>query len=378
MTFIIFLAILSLLVIIHELGHFLAAKKNGVKVEEFGLGLPPRIFGKKIGETIYSFNLLPFGGFVKLYGEEYHEVSSDKKKAFVFKKPWQKVVIISAGVLMNFIFGVVLMYLLLGLNQFKSSPVPKIFKDHTFAFGQEQKKVIITQVTKGSPADKAGIVPQDIVLGYWLKNENYKSIGSAQQFIETIKQTKDQSIKLVLVNNKNGQKKIVTVNPAYNEKLKRHIIGVNLIDVVVLRYETTGEKFLSGFFHSYNLIDYNLKIFNQLIASAFREKKPGELTQSLTGPIGIFALVDETVKESGERLFLNLLELSSLISLSLALMNILPFPALDGGRLIFVLFEWLTGRPVNKNIEKYVNLVGFLILITLAIFISINDFLRFF
>lgn len=386
MTFLIFLIILSLLVLIHELGHFIAAKKNGVKVEEFGFGLPPRIFGKKIGETIYSINLLPVGGFVKLYGEEYHEITNhqspatnhQKKHAFIFKKPWQKTIIILGGVFMNLLLGITIFYFTLSSNQFKSTPMPIFLKNYKFKFGKETKKVIIAQVNKNSPAEKAGIKEEDIVINFKTENQEWKNINSAKDFIDAIKDKKNQTIYLQLINNKNGEKKIIQVKPIYNSQLKRYIIGVNLADIIVLEYKTKKEKFLSGFLHSYNLIDYNLKVFAYLFSTSVKEKNPSTITNSLTGPIGIFAVIDDTVKKSGKKLIFNLLELSALISLSLAIMNVLPFPALDGGRLVFVVYEWITGKPANKTIEKYVNFAGFLILISLAVFIAINDILKFF
>ncbi|MCS6956788.1 MAG: M50 family metallopeptidase [Patescibacteria group bacterium] len=381
MTFLFFFIILSVLILIHELGHFLLAKKNGVKVEEFGFGLPPRIWGKKIKETIYSINLFPFGGFVKLYGEEYHEIKNkkNKKKAFIYKKPWQKTMIVLGGVFMNLIFGIIIFYFILGLNQFKSTPIPIILKNYQFNFGTQTKKVIIANVNENSPASKTNIKEEDIVLKYRLNaSHQWKNISSASQFIEIIKNTKGEKITFELINNKNHEKKIIEVKPIYNEKLKRYIIGVNLADVLILEYKKPIERFFAGFIHSYNLIDYNLKIFKHLFVSSIKEKNPSNITQSLTGPVGIFAVVDDVVKKSGKKLIFNLLELSALISLSLALMNILPFPALDGGRLVFIIYEWITGKPSNKNIEKYVNFFGFLILISLAILISINDFLKFF
>lgn len=393
MTFFIFLIILSILVLIHELGHFIAAKKNGVRVEEFGFGLPPRLFGKKIGETIYSINLLPIGGFVKLYGEEYQEIKQKSKikpyinqnknkkslnEAFVYKKPWQKTIIILAGVIMNLILGITIFYITLSSNQFQSTPMPIFIKDYKFKFGEESKKIIIAQVNKNSPAEKAGIKEEDIVLNYKTDQEEWIAINTAKDFINAIKDKKNQIIYLQLLNNKNGEKKIVKVQPIYNSELKRYIIGVNLADIVIVKYQKPIEKIFSGFLHSYNLIDYNLKVFGYLFSTSISEKNPSTITNSLTGPIGIFAIIDDTVKKSGEKIILNLLEISGLISLSLALMNILPFPALDGGRMIFVIYEWLSGKPPNKKIEQYVNFAGFLILISLAIFIAINDLLKFF
>ncbi|MCX7955635.1 MAG: M50 family metallopeptidase [Patescibacteria group bacterium] len=386
MSFLIFIIILSFLVIIHELGHFLMAKKNGVKVEEFGFGLPPKIWGKKIGETLFSINLLPIGGFVKLYGEEYHEIENknkkiiekNAKKAFIYKKPWQKTIIILGGIIMNLIFGIIVFYFILWSNQFKSTPIPIILKNHQFSFGNPIKKVIIAKVNENSPASKSNIKEEDIVLKYKINNNSWKNVNSANQFIDIVKNSKGEKITFELKNNKNDEKKITEINPIYNEKLKRYIIGVNLADIVILEYKKPEEKIFSGFLHSYNLIDYNLKIFGYLFSSAIKEKNPENITQTLTGPVGIFAVIDDMVKKSKEKLIYNLLELSALISLSLAFMNILPFPALDGGRLVFVLYEWITGKNSNKNIEKYVNFFGFLTLIALAVIIAINDFIKFF
>lgn len=379
MTILVFIGILALLILIHEFGHFIAAKKNGVKVEEFGFGLPPRIFGIKKGETLYSINLIPLGGFVKLYGEEYHEIKekSSSKLAFINKKPWQKAIIVSAGVIMNLILGVALYYVLLTTNNFQSEPIP-IFTDTNFKFGSQEKKVIIANVNKNSPAEKSNIKSEDVVIRYRIDGENWIGINSASEFIQVVKNSKDTDVTFDLLNNKNGEKKIVTVKPVFNQELKRYIIGVNLADIVILKYSTPTEKAFSGVFHSYNLIDYNLKVISSLFSQAVKEKNVETVSQAFSGPIGIFAIIEDTVKSSGKKLITNLLNIIGLLSLSLALMNILPFPALDGGRMVFVVYEWATGKKTNRDIEKYINLVGFVILISLGIAISINDVVKFF
>src|SRR3990167_1767373 len=151
MTVLIFLIILAVLILVHEFGHFIAAKKNGVLVEEFGIGFPPRLFGIKRGETLYSINLLPIGGFVKVYGEEYHEADRKKgqfeklkKRGFVYKRPWQRALIIVAGIVGNFILAWVLISYLL------TQGVP-----------QKTSKVTIQQVMPDSPAEKVGLMPKD-------------------------------------------------------------------------------------------------------------------------------------------------------------------------------------------------------------------------
>src|SRR3989344_865986 len=167
MSIIVFIIILGILVLVHEFGHFIAAKKNGVKVEEFGFGFPPRVFGKKIGETIYSINLFPIGGFVKLFGEEYHELdktknlppttSKLKERAFVYKKPWQKASIIVAGVVGNFLLG----WLLISFLFTQGVPTPV-------------NKVLVEKVQSGSPANKAGLLPKDYILELGNDGKTYK------------------------------------------------------------------------------------------------------------------------------------------------------------------------------------------------------------
>lgn len=388
---IIFIFILAILILIHEFGHFIVAKLNGVRVDEFGFGLPPRIFGIKKGETLYSINLIPFGGFVKLFGEEYHEISQKSKiksqnqvrlgkklqeKAFIYKKPWQKTLIILAGVIMNFLLGTTIYYYLLSTNNFQSEPLPTFF-NYQFKFGTQEKRVIILNVNKNSPAEKTGIKHQDIVLAY-KKDSNWQKIKSSSEFINLIKNNKDKPIQLDIINNQNGERKIVTIVPYFEKKVNRYIIGVSLTDSVVLNYQKLNEKIFSGFFHSYNIIDYNLKTIAFLISSSIKEKDPKTITQSLSGPVGIYSVVQSTIETSGKKVVNNLLNIIALLSLSLALMNVLPFPALDGGRMIFVLYEWITGKPSNKEIEKYVNLVGFLILISFALVITYSDIVKFF
>lgn len=382
MSLVIFILILGILVLIHEFGHFIVAKKNNVKVEEFGFGLPPRIFGIKKGETLYSINLIPLGGFVKLFGEEYAEIDpkdnkKDKNRAFIYKKPWQKAVIIAAGVFMNLFLGVGIFYFTLLTNNFRSEPMP-VFMPIDFKYGTQEKQVIIAGVNRDSPARKAKIQVEDVVLGYKSGDNDWQSIKSASEFVNLIKNTKDSPISFHLQNNKNGDTKTVTIIPIFEKDLNRYIIGVNLADVVSIKYQTPTEKLLSGFYHSYNLIDYNFKVISKLFSTAVKEKDVSTVSHAFSGPIGIFAVIEDTVKSSGKKLVTNLLNITGLLSLSLAMMNILPFPALDGGRMIFVIYEWVAKRRPNKDIERTVNFVGFVILILLGVLVSINDIVKFF
>jgi regulator of sigma E protease len=367
------------------------AKLSGVRVEEFAIGFPPRLFTIKYGETNYSINIFPLGGYVKLFGEEYQEVDETKtheanakqksdiqSKAFAFKKPYQKALIVAAGVVMNLLFGVIVMYGLLSYNGFKSDPLPLIFP-HQFTFGTQEGRVIATHMVKGSPAEKAGLKPEDIISSYSIEFENTtSSLTSAQQLINMIKKSPGKKIYLETVNLKDGKIKTISVVPQYNKELKRAIIGVNLIDGIVLSYVSPTDKLFSGFMHSYNVLEYNFSVIGQLISIAVKEKTTAPVSGAVSGPIGIYSVVNDMVQSSGEMIVKNLLNLMALLSLSLGVMNILPFPALDGGRMVFVIYEWIARKPVNKKVENITNVAGFAFLMGLAVLVSINDILRFF
>lgn len=372
MSVIIFFLILGLLILVHELGHFLAAKKAGILVEEFGFGFPPRVWSKKIGETLYSLNLLPIGGFVKLFGEEYQEIGKStrhhaRKRAFVYKKPIQKTLVVLGGVFMNILLAVVIYYGLLGTNHFRSEPL-LLLEKQDFFLAKQETRVTVAQVIKNSPAAKAGIKSEDIVLNF----------ASSVQLISFIKKSSNQPINFKLENIRDGKIKNIIVIPYYDKKLKRAIIGVNLIDTVTLVYEKPLVKLFCGFIHPYNLVVYNFKSLGFLISTSIKTKNPTIATESLSGPIGIFSIVNNIAQTSGDKFVVNLLNLIALLSISLATINILPFPALDGGRMIFVLYEWVTKKRVNQTVEKYVNAIGFCFLLALAAIVSVNDILKFF
>ncbi|MBI2641779.1 site-2 protease family protein, partial [Candidatus Roizmanbacteria bacterium] len=191
MAILIFIVILAILVLVHEFGHFIAAKKNGVRVEEFGFGFPPRLFGVKIGETLYSINLIPIGGFVKVYGEEYAELGKKidvelKERAFAYKKPWQKAIIIAAGVLGNFLLGwVIISYLFT-----QGVPVPV-------------SKVLVENVQAKSPAESAGLKKKDLIYAIRARGKEY-SVTSPNDLVGIA--NKYLGKKIVLLAERNGKK----------------------------------------------------------------------------------------------------------------------------------------------------------------------------
>ncbi len=356
MVIIIFIFILALLILIHELGHFIAAKKNGVKVEEFGLGFPPRILAKQIGETIYSLNIIPLGGFVKLYGEEYVEADSKlknenpklKNKAFVYKKPWQKAVIIIAGVLGNFLLG----WLLISYLFTQGIPVPT-------------DKVIIEKVQPGSPAQLAGLKEKDLISSLVPPNapSSFIPLKSSNDFIRLTKQYAGKEIQLLI---KRENKQFVTkIIPRKKPPAGQGPLGVVITSFAEKKYHWYQAPF-------FGLIEA-FKITKQIVIEIVRTIYQFILFQKpqveVAGPIGIASYTAKAITYG----YTALMQFVALLSLNLAVINILPFPALDGGRLIFVLYEWVTKKRVNQKIERYVNLIGIIILLSLAILVSIND-----
>lgn len=363
--FFVFIFILGLLIFIHEFFHFLAAKRSGVRVEEFGFGLPPRLFGKKIGQTLYSINLLPFGGFVKIYGEE-RIPEIEKEKSFAFQKPKTKAKIILAGVVANFLLGILIFYIVLWANNFEFY-FPSFF-EIKFPFGREDNYPVIVGVEEGSPAQKVGLRPYDLVISF-----DGKRIFKAEEFVQLVGQSQGKEIVLVVENLREKTKREVKVVPRQNPPEGKGALGVQISEMAKIRYQTLPEKIFAGFLHSANVLGYSFRIFGRLIALSFQERAIQPLASSVTGPVGIFFLVEITLKEG----FFALLNLVALLSLSLAVVNLLPFPGADGGRMVFVLYESIAKKPVPAGIERKVNAVGYFLLIVLLILITFKDIKQF-
>ena len=358
MTVIVFLLILALLVFVHELGHFIAAKKNGVKVEEFGIGFPPRIFAKKIGETVYSLNIIPLGGFVKLYGEEYYETNSKNKsdklklknKAFVFKKPWQKAIIVLSGVLGNFLLA----WILISFLFTQGIPIP-------------ENKVIIEKIQPNSPAFFSGLKEKDVILSVIFQNTPI-TVNSSAEFINLTKKYAGKKITLVV--QRDNEKLNVSITPRKNPPPGQGPLGVVITSFTIKKYSWYQAPF-SGLIESFKITK---QIIQEIVISLMQFlffKKPNI---EVAGPIGIAQYTSEVMKFGKNAL----LQFIALLSLNLAVINILPFPALDGGRLFFIIYEWITKKRINEKIERYVNFLGIIVLLSLAILVSINDLSKIF
>jgi regulator of sigma E protease len=361
-TILIFLIILSVLVLIHEAGHFVTAKILKIKVEEFGFGLPPRIYGKKFGETIYSINWLPIGGFVKLYGEDeagagkpsFKIKSSklkvkDENRAFFARPVWQRAVVVVAGVLMNFLLAVGILSFLFS---FVGVPV-----------GGD--KVIITQIVKGSPAETAGLKVGDTV-----EYINSIKITNPTQLVSYTKERLGQKL-ILKVQTKNNKEETLEITPRIQYPKDQGPMGVAISqDVKIVKYPWFKAPFVGtweALKQSWLIISGLGSLFTMLITK-------GAVPQGIAGPVGIAQLTGQFVDLGPYAL----LSFVALLSLNLAILNILPVPALDGGRLFFILIEGITGKKVNQKVEGYAHAIGMAVLLTLIALITLHDLIRIF
>ncbi len=344
-----FILVVFILVLVHELGHFIAAKLNGIKVEEFGIGFPPSFIKVKYGETVYSLNLIPLGGYVRVYGEE-GDVKKEKERAFVYKKPWQKLTVLVAGILGNFLLA----WILISYLFTQGVPVPS-------------NKVIIEKVVRGSPAYEAGLKKGDVVRAIIFKNKRIK-VKNANEMVKIVNEYKGKKILLEI---ERGKKKFsVKVVPRKNPPKGQGALGVIITSYETKKYPWYEAPF-KGLIESFKITQ---KVFTGIIKGILGFFTFKKTNLQVTGPIGIAKITSEAVK-FGRNAFLELL---ALLSLNLAVVNILPFPALDGGRAVMVIYEWISGKRINKDFEQKLNLIGFALLILLAIIISIQDVKRFF
>lgn len=345
-TVLVFIAILSVLVLIHELGHFTVAKIIGVKVEEFGFGLPPRIFGKKIHGILYSLNWLPIGGFVKLAGEDeapasHKPIRSHRslKSYFFARSKKERAAILLAGVAMNFLLAVgITTYL---LTQGVSEPTGQVH---------------IERVLPASPAEKAGLKEQDIISGY----------KTPQELITYVKAHAGETVKFSVI--RANQTIPISLIPRKNFPAGEGPTGIVISDLEIKKYSLAEAPIMAT---KINLERgwAMLAGIGTLIGRLATLKPVGG---DVAGPIGIAQVTGQAVKFGWKAV----LEFMSILSLNLAVLNILPIPALDGGRLAFVFLEKILGKKVKPAFEQSTHQIGMIILLILIILISVNDVMR--
>lgn len=342
LTAITIIIFLSILILIHELGHFLLAKRFGLFVSEFGLGLPPRAWGKKIGETIYSINWLPFGGYVKIAGEDGEEdvdKSVPKERIFGNIAAWKRFCILVGGVGMNFLLGWALLSIV-----FMIGVKPGLF---------------ISQVQKDGPASVAGLQSNDRLLDFKKSDEfvSYAKTHAGEQIILRVERA--------------GKELKLQMTPRKDPPAGQGPLGVVLGESLGHNKQGVFGSIKTGFTESIGIVIGTFKGLAGLIGSAFAGK--GSL-ENVAGPIGIIK-ISVDASNAG---FIYILSLMALISVNLAAFNILPFPALDGGRILFLVVEKLKGSPLPKKFEQYANGIGLLLLLGLILIVSIKDLTRLF
>lgn len=380
---IIFFALLALLVLTHELGHFLVSIWAGVQVEEFGFGLPPRLIGlvkirdKKTKKTfwkiihkyskinydhkepispIYSLNAIPFGGFVKIFGEDGEE--KQDPRSFGAQSVSKRFAILFAGILMNFLLGV-------GLFTYGYwSGFPEIIEDNTNITGA---KVQILNISPGSPAETAGLKMGDNVQAIVLSDQQRIAINKVVT-LQTVAKTEAGKNIVMEVTRGNDVYRfnlIPRVNPPEGEGP----IGITPARIGIIRYPII-QAFEIGLSESLQLIWIMYDYFKGIITHLIHAQK---VSVDVSGPIGIVVLTNQ-FREMG---FPYLIKFAGLISLNLAFINFIPFPALDGGRILFLLIEKIKGRPVSPKLEQIIHTVGLYSLLLLMILVTFKDVSRF-
>lgn len=355
MIFSIFIFILTLLVLvlIHEFGHFLVAKKFGIKVEEFGFGIPPRAWGKKIGETLFSINWLPLGGFVKLLGED--EVDKNVLKnprSFAAKPVMQRLLVVIAGVSMNLVLAWILFYTVL------------VFQNFKIIYPALEPAAFVGRVEENFPAKEAGIKIGDRIL-----EVDSKKVTTFEEARKFIKEKKGEQLSLLVSDIEGGEQRSIKVTP--KKVSDDFLIGVVFSPIPFKQYNTFQEKLFSGITYSYDLTRVTFIGFGRTIGSLFSGDFK-TVSQSVAGPVGI-AGVTNNILSAGWQAVLPYLWFVGVLSLTLTIFNTLPIPALDGGRLFFLIIEAITRKKVKAEVEKVIHSVGFAILLSLAVLITYSD-----
>jgi len=357
MTILLFIIILGALVFVHELGHFLVAKLSGTRVDEFGLGFPPRIASVTYGETRYSLNLVPFGGFVKIYGENPEEVEEglDVGRSFTDRSKWWQAAILVAGVTFNMIFA----WILISAGFMIGQPTPLAYDGPGQVVNPE---LVILGTFPDSPAQDAGLQAGDVITGVSAGEQALSEISddTVSAFIN------EQQDELVVIEYYRGEELLsAELTPVSGLVEGKKAVGVSFDMIGTLQLGPIA-ALSEGFSTTINLTKTIFTELSKFFGSIFIGE--GDLSQ-VTGPVGIVGLVGDASRLG----FVHILSFTAIISIHLAIINMIPFPALDGGRLLFVVIEAIIRRPVPMKIFQYTNAIGFFLLIGLMIVVTFSD-----
>ena len=371
LTLLIFLLVLSVLVLVHEVGHYVAARLFGVKADEFGYGIPPRVVGfvkvgkkwKKVGRkdrkeyenTIWSLNWLPIGGFVRIKGEQGD--GENDADSFHVKPIWQRIIILAAGVGMNWVLAAILLSIGLAVG------VPTVVDQLPPGATVEQREVSIIETLKGSPAEQAGVKEGDVIVRI-----GPDEATTLEQVRELIVSQGTRPFTLLL--RRDEQEVSLNVTPVYLEEAKRTGIGVGLIDTGIVRFPPLlaiqNGVVLTGTYTKVVLLTF-IDLFRDLV------KGGGETAEQVSGPVGIAVITGRIAKQG----IMPLVQFMAILSINLAVVNFLPIPALDGGRALFLIVEGLRRKAIRRTTEALIHNISFLILLALIALVTLRDLGRY-
>lgn len=367
LSVLIFFAVLSALVLVHELGHYIAARLMGVKAEEFGFGFPPRAIGfvkengrwirvgardkKKYDKTVWSINWLPLGGFVRMKGEDGANGSDD---SFAAKGRFARLFILAAGVIMNWMLAAAIFSagFAIGVpSQIDGLPPTAIVT---------QQKIQIADVMKNSGADAAGVQPGDFLLA--IESKPVRDVKAAQEALSSFA---SRTAPIALHIERDGQRRDVQASLKYIEELKRSGLGVVLSNTGIVRFPP-HLVFVEGVSVTWSYTKLILGAFGGLLGGLFNGHN---VSGSVSGPVGIAVLTGKIAKQGAWPI----LQFAAILSVNLSIVNALPIPALDGGRMFFVLLEAFRRRKANQAFEAALHRIGFILLLLMIAMVTVQD-----
>ncbi len=357
------------MIFVHELGHFLFAKASGIRVDAFAIGFGPKLISWQRKETKYSINIIPFGGYVKIFGENPDDESISgpgSERSFVNKPRWQQALVLVAGVLFNFIFA---WLLYIGIFTHGVTATTDGFEKYANDFSNQ--RIMITDVLPGSPAEKAGIKTGDIIKAVVVEDERPAAVNKnvlLPQSVEAIQNSINSANGMPIsfeYTRGSGQAVSTEITPETGLVSGKYAIGIAMNNVVDLRLPFFSAVYEGGHYTCVMIKDTAVGLYT-FIANIFQ----GTANFSdVAGPVGIAGIVGN----AAELGFTYLLMITALISINLGVVNLIPFPALDGGRVLFVIIESITRRRISPKFSNTVNAVGFVLLMVLMVAVTYKD-----
>lgn len=372
LTLVVFLLVLSVLVIVHEFGHFIVAKKSGIGVWEFALGLPftKPVWSKQLtsGMKLSLYPIL-FGGFVRLLGEDKDEGGSKEKaisgKQFYGMPLLTRMAVVVAGVAMNFLFAAVLFYVFLAINNFRVL-IPR-FANYEF-MSPHNNVVVVTYVAPKSPAVQAGFVFGDVVL-----EADGKKFEVSSEFKNYIKERSGKEMKFLVANQGLTNARIIFATPRVAPPVGEGALGIGIGEGVAVQYLSLSEKLTAGVVYSADMLVYNVQVLSMFVKNAVKTGNTRQIQENISGPIGIATTIGEILKQPLPEAVKSMINFTGVLSLSLAFVNLLPIPAMDGGRLMFLIYEGVVRRRFPTKYEIWINQGGMIFLLLLIVLISYSD-----